>query len=63
MHPLAAPALPDSVEDATLKARLARNQAAIALLTTWREEGDADEQRETGEYLLRVLKETGRISL
>ncbi len=34
-----------------------RNQAAIDLLQSWIEEGDADEQRETGEYLMRVLAE------
>lgn len=34
-----------------------RNQAAIDLLRSWREEGDIDEQRETGAYLLRVLME------
>ncbi len=34
-----------------------RNQAAIALLRSWREQGDADEQHETGEYLMRVLAE------
>lgn len=29
----------------------------IALLQSWIEEGDADEQAETGEYLIRVLDE------
>lgn len=38
-------------------AQVERNQAAIALLRSWIEEGDATEQRETGTYLLRVLAE------
>jgi hypothetical protein len=37
--------------------QLQRNQAAIALLRRLREEGDPEEQRETGEYLMRVLDE------
>ncbi len=37
---------------------LARNRAAaIALLRQWREEGDEEEMKETGEYLLRALDE------
>ncbi len=31
------------------------NQALIDLLKSWREDGDAEEQRETWEYLKRVL--------
>ncbi len=38
-------------------AQAERNQAAIDLLRAWREEGDADEQRETGLYLMRALAE------
>ena len=38
-------------------AQVERNQAAIDLLRAWLEEGDADEQRETGAYLMRVLAE------
>jgi excisionase family DNA binding protein len=34
-----------------------KNQAAIELLRSWREEGDEEEQRETGEYLMKVLDE------
>lgn len=34
-----------------------RQAKAIALLRRWAEEGDAEEQRETGEYLVRVLDE------
>jgi hypothetical protein len=31
--------------------------ALISLLRSWAEEEDAEEQRETGEYLIRVLDE------
>src|SRR5262249_21216576 len=34
-----------------------RRAKAIALLRSWAEQGDADEQRETGEYLIRALDE------
>lgn len=34
-----------------------RNAEAIKLSRTWTTEGDAEEQRETGEYLTRVLDE------
>ena len=37
--------------------QMERNQAAIDLLRAWRQEGDSDEQRDTGAYLLRVLQE------
>lgn len=39
--------------------QIERNQAAIDLLRSWREcsEEEAQEQRETGEYLMRVLDE------
>ncbi len=45
------------VDEADRRARMERNQAAIELLRAWREEGDSEEQRETGVYLLRVLEE------
>jgi len=32
-----------------------KNQAAIELLRSWREEGEEEEQKETGDYLCRVL--------
>jgi hypothetical protein len=34
-----------------------RHAELASLLQTWVEEGDAEEQKETGEYLLRVLDE------
>jgi hypothetical protein len=34
-----------------------RQDELISLLQAWIEEGDAEEQRETGEYLIRVLDE------
>jgi excisionase family DNA binding protein len=34
-----------------------KNQAAIELLRSWREEGDEQEQRETWEYLKKALDE------
>lgn len=34
-----------------------RQAELISLLQAWVEEGDAEEQRETGEYLIRVLDE------
>jgi hypothetical protein len=34
-----------------------RNQAAIELLRSWREEGDEQEQRETWEFLQKALDE------
>lgn len=37
--------------------QLQKNQAAIRLLRAWREEGDEQEQKETWEYLCRVLDE------
>ncbi|HZO89893.1 MAG TPA: hypothetical protein VFB38_16305 [Chthonomonadaceae bacterium] len=37
-----------------------RNQAAIAALRSWREEGDEEEQRETFEALKRGLNESRR---
>jgi hypothetical protein len=38
--------------------QMERNQAAIDLLRSWRQDdGDVNEQRETGAYLLRVLIE------
>jgi hypothetical protein len=44
------------VDEATIM-RMERNQAAIDLLRSWREQGDVTEQRETGAYLLQVLTE------
>ncbi|MDY6806598.1 MAG: hypothetical protein SXA11_22705 [Cyanobacteriota bacterium] len=37
--------------------QIKKNQAAIELLRSWREEGDEEEQKETGDYLRRVLDE------
>jgi hypothetical protein len=37
--------------------RAERNCEASELLRRWREEGDEEEQRETGEYLMRALNE------
>jgi hypothetical protein len=34
-----------------------RTKEVIALLRAWREEGDAEEQRETGTFLLQALAE------
>ena len=34
-----------------------RRAAALALLDSWLDEAEADEQRETGEYLIRALDE------
>jgi hypothetical protein len=34
-----------------------RRAAAIALLDSWLDEGEAEDQRETGEYLIRTLEE------
>jgi hypothetical protein len=41
----------------TREERIARNQAAIALLRSWREDGDAEEQRETWAFLKQALDE------
>ena len=41
----------------TKEEQMHRNLAAIELLRKWREEGNADEQTETGEYLQKVLDE------
>jgi uncharacterized protein (DUF1778 family) len=44
----------------TIDERLAdedRRQRAIALLRSWREEGNAEQQRETMEYLIKALDE------
>ncbi len=45
------------VDEADDGAQMERNQRAIDLLRSWREEGDVDEQRETGAYLLQMLIE------
>ncbi|MBW3625212.1 MAG: hypothetical protein KY468_17580 [Armatimonadetes bacterium] len=37
--------------------RIERNQAAIRLLQSFIDEGDEEEQRETGEFLMRALDE------
>ena len=37
--------------------RQKRSEALVTLLQSWIDEGDAAEQQETGEYLLRVLDE------
>ncbi|MEQ8468564.1 hypothetical protein [Coleofasciculus sp. E1-EBD-02] len=39
--------------------RVKRNQAAIALLNSWVEEGDEQEQKETWEILDQALNESG----
>ncbi len=49
--------LPHSADEAMSGIRVEHNQAAIALLRSWIEEGDAEEQRETGEFLIRALAE------
>ena len=36
--------------------QIKKNQAAIELLRSWREEGDEEEQKETGDYLRQVLE-------
>jgi len=41
----------------TKEEQMQRNLAAIELLRKWREEGDPEEQTETGEYLQKVLDE------
>ncbi|MBV9864880.1 MAG: hypothetical protein JO316_05990 [Abitibacteriaceae bacterium] len=49
----------NKVIEAKKAEQIKRNQAAITLLRSWREcsEEEAQEQRETGEYLMRVLDE------
>ena len=41
----------------TKEEQMQRNLAAIELLRKWREEGNSEEQTETGEYLQKVLDE------
>lgn len=41
----------------SLEERIKRNQPAIELLRLWREEDDAQEQKETAEYLEQVINE------
>jgi hypothetical protein len=41
----------------SLEERIQRNQPAIELLRSWREEDDAREQKETAEYLEQVMNE------
>jgi hypothetical protein len=41
----------------SLEERIQRNQPAIELLRSWREEDDAQEQKETAEYLEQVMNE------
>ncbi len=41
----------------SLEERIQRNQAAIELLRSWREEDDEQEQKETAEYLEQVINE------
>jgi hypothetical protein len=47
----------DILEQGVPGSRVNRAAAAIELLRSWREDGDAEEQRETGEYLMRALDE------
>lgn len=37
--------------------QIRKNQRAIELLRSWLEEGDEEEHRETGEYLMKALDE------
>jgi hypothetical protein len=46
----------DSRNEDTREEQIHRNQAVIELLNAWEQE-DAEEQRETVEYLIRVLDE------
>lgn len=41
----------------SLEERIQRNQGAIELLRSWREEDDEQEQKETAEYLEQVMNE------
>ena len=45
------------LEEQLRQERIQRNQAAIQLLQSWIEEGDEEEQRETGEFLMKALDE------
>lgn len=45
------------LEERMKQERIERNQAAIQLLQSWIDEGDEEEQRETGEFLMRALDE------
>ena len=44
-------------EEVERKLQVERNQAAIRLLRSWREEGDEQEQKETWEFIRRALDE------
>ena len=41
----------------SLEERIQRNQGAIELLRSWREDDDEEEQKETAEYLEQVINE------
>lgn len=45
------------LEEYISEAERKRREEAVALLQSWIDEGDEEEQRETGEYLIRVLDE------
>ena len=45
------------VTEMSREERIQRNQAAIELLRSWREEGDEKEQTETWEFLRQALEE------
>ena len=45
------------VTEMSREERIQRNQAAIELLRSWREEGDEQEQTETWEFLRQALEE------
>ena len=45
------------IEAGISEAERERREQAIALLQSWIDEGDEEEQTETGEYLIRVLDE------
>lgn len=55
MQPVETAAHPSDVVVSTAQAE--RNRRAVELLRSWQEEGDADEQRETGAFLIQALED------